>query len=274
MATYVIGDVQGCHKELCRLLELLPFSTKQDKLWFVGDLVNRGPASAAVLREIIALGDVANSVLGNHDFHLLVSAAGFQKAKRSDHLQDVLNARDRDDLLYWLRRRPLAARINNHLIVHAGVVPAWTTDDVMRHAREVERMLHSDNEKTVNAFLKHLYGNKPDRWRDDLRGTDRIRAIVNIMARIRFCTADNKLDFSEKRGMAFAPDGMLPWFMHENRQTRDVTLVCGHWSTLGLSLMPNVLMTDSGCLWGGMLTAVRLEDRAVFQVTGQEMQNF
>ncbi|MDR1529285.1 MAG: symmetrical bis(5'-nucleosyl)-tetraphosphatase [Burkholderiales bacterium] len=271
MATYVIGDVQGCHKELCRLLELLPFSTKRDKLWFVGDLVNRGPESAAVLREIIALG--ANSVLGNHDFHLLMIAAGFQKAKKIDGLDDVLTARDRDDLLYWLRHRPLAARpMHDCLLVHAGVAPSWRADDVMRHAREVEHLLHSDNEKTVRAFLKHLYGNKPARWHDSLRGIDRTRTIVNIMARIRFCSADGKLDFSEKRGPAYAPAGMRPWFMHERRQTADVTLVCGHWSTLGLSLMPNVLMIDSGCLWGGMLTAVRLEDRAVFQTPGQKIQ--
>ena len=274
MATYVIGDVQGCHQALCRLLELLPFSSQNDKLWFVGDLVNRGPESAAVLREIIALGHAADSVLGNHDFHLLVAAAGLQKIKKSDHLDDVLNAHDRDELLDWLCHRPLATRVRDHLIVHAGVAPEWCARDVLRHAREVERVLHSDNGEEVFAFFQHLYGNKPARWHDHLRGYDRLRTIVNILTRIRFCDARGNLDFAEKRHPKYAPPGMRPWFEQPARKTADVTLVCGHWSTLGLMMMPHVLMIDSGALWGGMLTAVRLEDRAVFQVSGQKMQVF
>ncbi len=274
MATYVIGDVQGCHRELCRLLELLPFSRQHDRLWFVGDLVNRGPESAAVLREVIALGDVANSVLGNHDFHLLVAAAGLQKTKRTDHLETILRAPDRDALLDWLRHRPLATRVGDHLIVHAGVTPAWNAQDTLRYAREVERVLRSSDNKKVFAFFQHLYGNTPARWRDDLRGYDRLRTIVNIMTRIRFCDARGNLDFAEKRGLSFTPPGMRPWFAYPERKTTSVTLVCGHWSTLGLMMMPKVLMTDSSCLWGGMLTAVRLEDRAVFQTPGQKVQAF
>lgn len=274
MATYVIGDVQGCHQALCRLLELLPFSTQTDKLWFVGDLVNRGPASAAVLREIMALGDAADSVLGNHDFHLLMAAAGLQKTGKNDHLEDMLNAPDRDELLNWLRRRPLAARVRGHLIVHAGVVPEWSVCDALRYAQEVEQILHSDHGEEVFAFFQHLYGNKPARWHDHLRGYDRLRAIINIMARIRFCDALGNLDFSEKRHPKYAPPNMRPWFLYPERKTAGNILVCGHWSTLGLTMLPNVLMIDSGALWGGMLTAVRLEDRAVFQAPGQKVQRF
>ncbi|MDR0246898.1 MAG: symmetrical bis(5'-nucleosyl)-tetraphosphatase [Burkholderiales bacterium] len=270
MPSYVVGDIQGCHSELCRLLDMIGFSTKQDRLLCVGDLVNRGPASANVLRELMALGDSAQSVLGNHDFHLLVTAAGFQKPGRRDRLDDILSAKDRDSILDWLRHRPLAIRFDHYLLVHAGVIPAWSVDDVLRYAREVETVLRSKDRHTVLHFLQHLYGNTPERWNTRLRGQNRLRAIVNICARLRFCAEDGTMNFSEKGSRDDPPPGMRPWFAFESRRTRNVTLLCGHWSMLGLSLMPDVLTLDSGCLWGGMLTAVRLEDRRVFQTPSEQ----
>ena len=270
MPSYAIGDIQGCHSELCRLLDLIGFSPKEDRLWCVGDLVNRGPASAAVLRELMALGDSVQSVLGNHDFHLLVTAAGFQKPGRRDHLDDVLLAEDRDAMLDWLRHRPLALRFDDYLLIHAGVIPEWSADDALRHAREVETVLHSEDRDTVLHFLQHLYGNTPERWNESLRGQDRLRAIVNISTRLRFCAEDGTMNFSEKGSRNDPPSDMRPWFEYETRRSRNVTVLCGHWSMLGLSPMPNVLALDSGCLWGGMLTAVRLEDRRVFQVPSEQ----
>ncbi|MDR2243936.1 MAG: symmetrical bis(5'-nucleosyl)-tetraphosphatase [Burkholderiales bacterium] len=270
MSSYVVGDIQGCHSELCRLLDMIGFSPKHDRLWCVGDLVNRGPASANVLRELMALGDSAQSVLGNHDFHLLLIAAGFQKPGRRDHLDDVLSAKDRDAMLDWLRHRPLAIRFDNYLLVHAGVIPAWGADDVLRYAHEVETVLHSRDRNIVLHFLQHLYGNAPERWNNRLRGQGRLRTIVNICARLRFCAEDGTMNFSEKGSRDDPPPDMRPWFAFESRRTRNVTVLCGHWSMLGLSLMPNVLALDSGCLWGGMLTAVRLEDRRVFQVPSKQ----
>ncbi|MDR0771155.1 MAG: symmetrical bis(5'-nucleosyl)-tetraphosphatase [Burkholderiales bacterium] len=272
MPSYAIGDIQGCHRELCRLLDTIGFSPKHDRLWCTGDLVNRGPDSANVLRELMTLGDSAQSVLGNHDFHLLLTAAGFQKPGRRDRLDDILSAKDRDSMLDWLRHRPLAIRFDDYLVVHAGVIPGWNVDDVLRYAREVETVLHSDDRNTFLPFLQHLYGNTPERWDKRLRGQDRLRAIVNIFARLRFCAEDGTMNFSEKSERDCPPPGMRPWFAFESRCTRNVTLLCGHWSMLGLSLMPNVLALDSGCLWGGTLTAVRLEDRQVFQVPSEQPQ--
>ncbi|MDR2709773.1 MAG: symmetrical bis(5'-nucleosyl)-tetraphosphatase [Burkholderiales bacterium] len=274
MSSYVIGDIQGCHSELCRLLDMIGFSPKRDRLWCAGDLVNRGPASAHVLRELMALGDSAQSVLGNHDFHLLLAAAGFQETKSDDRLDDVLLAKDRDAMIDWLRRRPLAVRFNegfdDYLLVHAGVIPEWNADDVMQRAREVETVLHSDDRDTVLHFLQHLYGNTPARWNEHLRGQERLRAIVNNCTRLRFCAEDGTMNFSEKGSRDELPPGMRPWFEFESRRTRNVTVLCGHWSMLGLSLMPRVLALDSGCLWGGTLTAVRLEDRRVFQAPSEQ----
>ncbi len=270
MSSYVIGDLQGCHRELCRLLDMVGFSPEHDRLWCTGDLVNRGPDSANVLRELMVLGDSVQSVLGNHDFHLLVTAAGFQKLGRRDRLDDVLHAKDRDAMLDWLRRRPLALRFDDYLLVHAGVIPAWTADDVLRHAHEVEAVLRSDDRATVLRFLQHLYGNTPERWDARLRGQYRLRTIVNICARLRFCSEDGTMSFSEKGSRSDAPAGMCPWFAFETRRTRNVTILCGHWSMLGLSLAPNVVALDSGCLWGGMLTALRLEDRQLFQVPSEQ----
>jgi bis(5'-nucleosyl)-tetraphosphatase (symmetrical) len=263
MSHYAIGDIQGCHAELCQLLELLAFSPRSDKLWLVGDLVNRGPESLAVLREVKALGDAAITVLGNHDLHLLTVAAGHAKAHRRDTIGAILEASDRDELLDWLRRRPLVVVDGELLLVHAGLLPAWTPETASALSREVEAMLASGR---ADEFLQRLYGDQPRAWRDDLAGFDRLRVIVNACTRLRFCTADGVMEFEEKRGPGAAPDGYRPWFEHENRRSARKTVVCGHWSTLELTLAPNVMMLDSGCLWGGTLTAVRLDDRRVYQV--------
>jgi bis(5'-nucleosyl)-tetraphosphatase (symmetrical) len=263
MAHYAIGDVQGCHWELCRLLEMLAPDPARDRVWLVGDLVNRGPESLAVLREVKALGAMATTVIGNHDFHLLAVAAGHARAHREDTLAGILAAPDRDELLAWVRSWPLVVVDGERLLVHAGLLPSWTPATAVMLSREVEAVLAGPGH---DAFLATLYGNEPRTWRDDLAGPDRLRAIVNACTRMRFCTADGTMEFSEKRGPAFAPDGFRPWFTHPGRASSGTTVVCGHWSTLELMLAPNVLMLDSGCLWGGALTAVRLDDGRLFQV--------
>ncbi len=263
MSHYAIGDIQGCHAEFCQLLDLIDFSATRDRLWLVGDLINRGPASLATLREVKALGDAAVTVLGNHDFHLLMVAAGHTTSRDDDTLAPILAAPDRDELLAWLVRRPLMVCEDNLLLVHAGLLPAWTPAMAMALAREVEAMITGPD---ADAFFARLYSDEPSRWRDDLEGFDRLRAIVNVCTRLRFCTADGTMEFREKRGPAVAPEGFRAWFEHEARRSAAMTIICGHWSTLELRLAPNLLMLDSGCLWGGTLTAVRLEDRRMYQV--------
>ncbi len=270
MALYAIGDVQGCHAELCELLTLIGFSPVNDRLWLTGDLVNRGPDSLAVLREVKQLGEAAVTVLGNHDLHLLTVAAGHRDSHRDDTLAPILEARDRDELLDWLARRPLAIAESDVLMVHAGVLPQWSTTDVLALSSQVEEVLRSADR---DAFLRVLYGDEPHAWRDDLAGYDRLRAIVNAFTRLRFCTADGRMEFREKRGARHAPRGFAPWFSHSNRRTASSLVLCGHWSTLELMLAPNVLMLDSGCLWGGTLTAMRLPDRRVYQVPSRSPVN-
>jgi bis(5'-nucleosyl)-tetraphosphatase (symmetrical) len=263
LTTYAIGDIQGCHAELCDLLALIGFSARDDRLWLVGDLVNRGPASLAVLREVHALGDAAVTVLGNHDLHLLTVAAGHRKPHRGDTIDDVLGAPDRDELLAWLARQPLAHVEDERLLVHAGVLPSWTPATARMLSREVSAVLTGPG---ARELLGALYGDEPRTWRETLTGVDRLRAIVNVCTRLRFCTADDTMEFREKRGAEYAPDGFLPWFAQPTRRTAHVTVVCGHWSTLELMLRPNVVMLDSGCAWGGTLTALRLDDGRLFQV--------
>ncbi len=266
MSHYAIGDIQGCHAEFRQLLELVGFSAARDRLWLVGDLVNRGPDSLAVLRAVKALGDCAVTVLGNHDFHLLTVAAGHTKQHRRDTIAPILEAPDRDELLSWLQSRPLVVDDGDHMLVHAGLVPAWTPAIAVARSDEVQAMLAGED---ADRFLCALYGDEPAVWHDGLTGFDRLRAIVNACTRMRFCTADGAMEFKEKRGPHLAPPGFRPWFEHAHRKSAGRTLVCGHWSTLELKLAPNLLMLDSGCLWGGPLTAVRLEDRRVYQVPGR-----
>jgi bis(5'-nucleosyl)-tetraphosphatase (symmetrical) len=263
MALYAIGDIQGCHGEFRELLDLIGFDASRDRLCFVGDLVNRGPRSLDVLRDVMAMGDAATTVLGNHDFHLLTIAAGHRKPHRGDTLDDILAAPDRDELVAWLMRRPLVAVEGSYAFVHAGLLPSWTVSQALSLSREVEAALASDR---AHAFLGVLYGDEPRRWRDDLAGYDRLRAIVNACTRLRFCTADDTMELTEKRGPSSTPEGYAPWFAHPSRRSASSIVVCGHWSTLDLLLSPNMMMLDSGCVWGGALTAVRLPDRRVYQV--------
>ena len=263
MAHYAIGDIQGCHTELCELLDLVGFSIDHDRLWLVGDLVNRGPGSLAVLREVRALGDAAITVLGNHDFHLLTVAAGHRKPHREDTLNEILAAPDRDELVAWLAGHPLVVAEGDLAMVHAGFLPSWTVAQALALSHEVESVLASDR---AHDFLGALYGNEPACWSDELAGDDRLRVVVNACTRLRFCTADDTMELTEKRGPGQTPPGFAPWFLHSTRRSASSTIVCGHWSTLELMLAPNVLMLDSGCLWGGTLTAVRLPDRRVYQV--------
>lgn len=266
MSLYAIGDIQGCHAEFCQLLEMIGFSARHDRLWLVGDLVNRGPGSLAVLREVKALGDAAVAVLGNHDFHLLTVAAGHARQHKRDTIAPILAARDRDELLAWVRSWPLVVVEGDRLLVHAGLLPQWTPATALSLGREVQAALAADDH---DDFLRTLYGDKPARWRDDLEGFDRLRVVVNACTRLRFCAADGRMEFGEKRGPEHAPKGLRPWFRHEARASSGLTIVCGHWSTTELLLAPNLMMLDSGCLWGGTLTAVRLDDRRVFQVPGR-----
>jgi bis(5'-nucleosyl)-tetraphosphatase (symmetrical) len=263
LATYAIGDIQGCHAELVDLLTLVGFSAREDRLWLVGDLVNRGPASLAVLREVMALGDAAVTVLGNHDLHLMTVAAGHRKPHRGDTIDDVLGAPDREELLHWLARRPLVHVEGEYVLVHAGLLPSWTPATARMLSAEVSAVLCGAG---ASDFLRDLYGDEPRTWRDDLAGVDRWRAIVNVCTRLRFCTADDTMELAEKRGARHAPDGYAPWFEQPARRSAYATVVCGHWSTLDLMLSPNVTMLDSGCVWGGPLTAIRLDDGRVYQV--------
>jgi bis(5'-nucleosyl)-tetraphosphatase (symmetrical) len=267
MSHYVIGDIQGCYDEFRYLLDLVAFDPPCDRLWLVGDLVNRGPDSLRVLRTVKALGADAVTVLGNHDLHLLTVAAGHRNAHRHDTLDGILRAPDRDELLTWLRTRPLVVREDNLLLVHAGLLPSWTSATALMLSREVEAMLCSD---AHDDFLRHLYGDQPARWDDALIGYDRLRVIVNACTRLRYCAADDTMDLAEKRGPEHAPPGYAPWFAHPERKSSGVTVLCGHWSTLDLLLAPRVAMLDSGCLWGGALTALRLDDWRVFQVPSRQ----
>ena len=267
MSLYAVGDIQGCHAELCQLLEMIGFSTRSDRLWLVGDLVNRGPGSLAVLREVKALGEAAVTVLGNHDFHLLTVAAGHARQHKRDTIAPILEAPDRDELLAWVRSWPLVVIEEDRLLVHAGLLPQWTPAQAQALSGEVQAALAAADH---DAFLRTLYGDTPDAWRDELEGFDRLRVVVNACTRMRFCTADGRMEFGEKRGPEHAPEGFRPWFAHEARASAGKTIVCGHWSTRELLLAPHLMMLDSGCLWGGTLTAIRLDDRRVFQVPGRQ----
>jgi bis(5'-nucleosyl)-tetraphosphatase (symmetrical) len=263
MSHYVVGDIQGCHAEFVQLLDMIAFDRGRDRLWLVGDLVNRGPDSLSVLRTVKALGAAATTVLGNHDLHLLIVAAGHRAAHGRDTLSPILEAPDRDELLLWLRRQPLVVREGELLMVHAGLLPSWTPAQAVTLSREVETVLVS---AAHDDFLRHLYGDEPSRWDDKLTGYDRLRVIVNACTRLRFCSADDAMNLKEKRGPEYAPTGFAPWFAHPERKSAGATVLCGHWSALDLMFAPNVMMLDSGCLWGGTLTAVRLDDARVFQV--------
>ncbi|HVL74763.1 MAG TPA: symmetrical bis(5'-nucleosyl)-tetraphosphatase [Noviherbaspirillum sp.] len=268
MSTYVIGDIQGCGERLEVLLRKIEEEDAGASFVFVGDLVNRGPRSLETLRRVRALGERARTVLGNHDLHLLAVANDIRAPHRSDTLDPILQAADSRELLDWLRKQPLALEVNGHLVVHAGVLPQWTAAQTLALAQEVESVLRGPD---WVEFLKRMYGNTPARWSDDLEGADRLRCIVNALTRLRFCSADGTMELTSK-GVETEMPGYMPWFDVPGRKTEAVTVVFGHWSTLGLVLRPNLISLDTGCLWGGKLTAVRLSDRHVVQVNCPQYQ--
>jgi bis(5'-nucleosyl)-tetraphosphatase (symmetrical) len=265
MAIYAIGDVQGCFSALERLVQQLQFDPLKDRLWFVGDLVNRGPDSASALRYIRALSDAAVTVLGNHDLHLLAVAAGCVPAREKDTFQDVLTAPDRDDLLEWLRHQPLLYKEADIALIHAGLLPQWSVKDAHTYAKEVQSILQSAD---YRSFLTALYDDKrARRWSSGMTGMNRLVVITKVLTRLRICTVEGRMDLSFKRPPEEAPNGYLPWFQVPNRLNTDATILFGHWAALGLHIQSNVIGLDSGCVWGRQLTAVRLEDRQMFQVS-------
>jgi bis(5'-nucleosyl)-tetraphosphatase (symmetrical) len=268
MATLAIGDVQGCYDQLMRLLERADYDERRDVLWFVGDLVNRGPRSAQVLRFVKGLGTRQVTVLGNHDLALLVVATGAAKPHRGDTLDDVLSAPDRDELLDWLRRQKLMHSGGGYAMVHAGLLPQWSVALALALAREVETTLQGPDSR---EFLKNLYGNEPAQWRDDLAGYDRLRVIVNAMSRMRLVTPAGRMEFSHKTGLAGLPAGYGPWYDVPGRASRDDRVLFGHWAALGLLDRADVVCLDSGCVWGRSLSAMRLEDRRLFQIDCPEL---
>ena len=279
MKTYVIGDLQGCHDQTLALLERIDRAEAKAgntdyTVLFAGDLINRGPQSLATLRHVRALALArpgrVDSVLGNHDLHLLAVVNGIREAHKSDTLDEILQAPDRDVLIDWLRARPLAIARPGHLVVHAGLLPQWSLDRARELAGEVETMLRGPD---WIAFLRQMYGNQPARWDDGLEGAERLRCIINAMTRLRFCDAAGEMDFKMKESGSADPDsGLMPWFEVPGRQSAAQTVVFGHWSALGLTLQPRLIGLDSGCVWGGFLSAVCLEDRSLLQVSCPQAQ--
>lgn len=277
MALYCVGDIQGCDDAFERLLAIIGFSPSRDTLYVLGDLVNRGPDSAAVLRRCITLGDSVRPLLGNHDLHLLAAAYGTRRPSRRDTLQGILLAPDRDEMLEWLRHQPLARRVHHGggdlLMVHAGVLPQWTAEETLAYAGEVEAVLQS---REFAGFLQQMYGNSPDLWSPELQGTDRLRVIVNALTRMRFCSPEGRMDFESTESASEAPPGLVPWFDAPGRRTLNTLIAFGHWSTLGWLNRADVLGLDTGCVWGGCLSAVRfgttLADRERYHVECPQAQ--
>ena len=269
MSTYAIGDVQGCYPELRSLLRECGFDARHDRLWFAGDLVNRGPCSLEVLRFVADLGDRAHVVLGNHDLHLVASAHGVRRLRDKDSFHDVLDAADCDALVDWLRDRPIVHHDPERafLMAHAGIAPAWTIDDAMRLGREFSEALRGADRL---RFLSGMYGNKPDRWQDSLAGLDRLRFVTNAFTRMRYCHADGRLDFSETRPPGAQDPSLAPWYTLRDAGADGARIVFGHWATLQIvTALPRTLHVrhvDTGCVWGGSLTALRLEDDREFSV--------
>lgn len=258
MALYCIGDVQGCDAALGRLLDKIGFCASRDTLYLLGDLVNRGPDSGAVLRRLVTYGDAAQCLLGNHDLNLLAVAKGVRPPHRRDTLGAVLDAPDRETLLDWLRHQRLALHAHGVLMVHAGVLPQWDCATVLRLAGEVESVLRGP---ALEPFLQTMHGNEPAQWDEALTGPDRLRVVVNALTRLRFCTAEGAMDMKNNGAPPDAPPGYLPWFDVPGRRTRGLTIAFGHWSTLGYLQRPDLISLDTACVWGGCLSAVRLGDR-------------
>ncbi len=258
MTTYAIGDIQGCYDPLKRLLDTIQFDPTNDQLWFAGDLINRGPQSLETLRFIMSLGDSARSVLGNHDCHFLAIARGHQTPHKVDTFSDILNAGDAEELIQWLRSQPFLYEDKGlgYSMVHAGILPQWSMADARRYARELEAIIQGDQ---LDDFLASMYGNQPNCWDDSLTGNERLRFIVNCFTRLRYCDLQGRLDFNEKGAVGTQANGLIPWFEAPNRKTANDKILFGHWSTLGLHRKNNTFCLDSGCLWGGSLTALKLD---------------
>jgi bis(5'-nucleosyl)-tetraphosphatase (symmetrical) len=267
MASYAIGDIQGCFDEFQALLEHLAYNPVEDRLVLLGDLVNRGPKSLDMLRWAYAERHRLRLVLGNHDLHLIAVHAGLAKVKHLDTLDDILRAPDADDLLAWLRQQPLVITDIHHVFVHAGLPPQWSVDDALRCSAEVGRVLAGP---AYCDFLGHMYGNEPDRWDAQLSGWDRLRFIVNACTRMRVLTQDGRLDLKFKGELVDAPSDRAAWFDLPSVRDGSRVVVCGHWSALGLHRAQGVVALDTGCVWGGALSALRLEDGLVFQVRSQQ----
>jgi bis(5'-nucleosyl)-tetraphosphatase (symmetrical) len=273
LATYIVGDLQGCYAELLDLLELVAFDASNDQLVLAGDLVNRGPQSLECLRFAMGLGERAVAVLGNHDLHLLAASAGARKLKPSDTLNPILQAPDRAALLAWLTACPLAHWIapQNLLVVHAGVPPAWTLGDARQHAAELETVLRSTQR---DDFLHDMYGNSPGLWQESLSGHDRLRFITNALTRMRYVSEEGHLDMEHSGPPGEQPGHLVPWFAHPERATQGIRIAFGHWATLQnkhpVNPMHGVFHLDTGCVWGGQLTALRAEDSAIFTVPSRQ----
>jgi len=268
---YVIGDVQGCCDALDRLLLEIDFSPSRDHVVVLGDLINRGPQNLATLRRLRELGTAATCLLGNHDLHLLAVAHGMRPMRTGDTLNDILEAPDRDSWIAWLREHRLAVHEQGWLMVHAGVVPQWDVETTLRLAGEVERHLRSDD---MRDFLRVMYGNEPARWDESLTGNDRLRFTINVLTRIRFVAPDGTLDLNINESAAAAPRAHVPWFDAPDRKTQGVPIAFGHWSTLGLVNRPDLLSLDTGCVWGGRLSAARIDGgrREIIQVDCEQAQ--
>lgn len=262
---WAIGDVQGCCSALEELLEQPEIKKDPNcTFWFAGDLINRGPNSLKTLRTIMALGDRAVSILGNHDLHLLAVYAGIQRENKSDTIDDILYAPDADELINWLRHRPLVHFEHNHLMVHAGILAKWDTQKALQLSDEITKVLRSKNWK---KHLQKMYGNEPNMWKESLHGAKRRRVIINAFTRMRLCHADGSMDFGSKEAPHSGKNNnLIPWFDVPNRKTEDVTIIFGHWSTLGLIAKRNLIALDTGCVWGGKLSAMRLHDRYLIQI--------
>lgn len=269
MATYAIGDVQGCYASLQQLVRIIEFTAAHDRLWFTGDLVNRGPDSLRVLRYIKNLGPAALTVLGNHDLFLLAVAAGTASLRRNDTLLQVLEASDRIDLLDWLRQQPLLHQDGDYLMVHAGLLPQWTVSEAQQLAGEAEAALHGE---LFIETLQALHPNDHLQWRPELTGAIRFAAIIKVLTRIRACSVSGMMESSFSGPPELAPEGFYPWFDIPQRRNANATILIGHWAAMGLRMTKNLLALDSGCVYGRQLTAVRLEDRKVFQVACEDQR--
>ena len=269
MAAYLIGDIQGCDAPLGRLLEMIAYSPSRDTLYLLGDLVNRGPSSAAVLHRLMGYGDAARCLLGNHDLSLLAVAHGHRAPHRNDTMDDILAAPDREAMLDWLRHRSMALQAHGILMVHGGVLPQWSAHDTLAYARELEQVLRGPE---LVPFLAKMWGNQPDRWDDALTGADRLRVIVNALTRLRFCSVEGVMDLKASGGLDAAPPGLMPWFDVPGRRSAGTTIAFGHWSTLGYLRRPDLIALDTGCVWGGCLSALRLSPDGAHELIQEQCE--